>query len=337
VSNPSYPLRWTLLGIITLSLLILAYYQRNLPSPTLTSCRLPHNAAWISVDWTSQPVDRAAIQQLAGDMATRRIRYLFPFTTYIREDGFSPSYTYAAEFVSQFRKFNQETYLLAWIGVPLKREGEIGLAGWTDLANAKERADIITFVVDLVEEASFDCVHLNVETVWDNDADYLLFLKEMQQALDSKHLLSLTGHTWRPDTELPSSSDYRWSSDYYREVASRVDQIVPMTYDSMAATPASYQLWLNEQVQGITRSLVNSEVELLLGTSISRESTITHNPKIETLPNSLAGICESLSGLGRATHSVQGIAIYAAWEADEKDWQVWETWVNFPSEPISNP
>jgi hypothetical protein len=165
----------------------------------------------------------------------------------------------------------------------------------------------------------------------------LLFLEEMRQALGSERLLSVTGHTWRPDTELPSASDYRWSSNYYREVASRVDQVVPMTYDSMAATPDLYQRWLNEQIQGITSSLVNSEVELLLGTSVSRESTMTHDPKIESLPNSLTGICESLSGWGSATHPVQGIAIYAAWEADEEDWEVWESWVNFPSKPSSNP
>jgi hypothetical protein len=67
-------------------------------------------------------VDKAAVRQLAEDAAHRQLRYLFPFVTFIQAGGsFSPSYGHASEFVTQFRRFNQETRLFAWIGVPLQK------------------------------------------------------------------------------------------------------------------------------------------------------------------------------------------------------------------------
>lgn len=197
-------------------------------------CSVNNNAAWISVDWTSQPVDKTAINQLAKEAASRKIRYLYPFTTYVRENDFSPSYSYATEFVSTFKQFNQETYLLAWVGIPLKRTGDIGVDGWTDLSNEVERQTIVKFVLNLVEESGFDGVHLNVETVWAENQDYLLLLDEMKEALGTEYILSVTGHTWRNEEKPIDVGDYRWHGKYYQEVSKRVDQIVVMTYDSMA-------------------------------------------------------------------------------------------------------
>jgi hypothetical protein len=58
-------------------------------SPTIQArqCRLAQNAAWISVDWTSEPVDANAVTQLAEQAAQLHLRYLFPFTTYVKADG----------------------------------------------------------------------------------------------------------------------------------------------------------------------------------------------------------------------------------------------------------
>jgi hypothetical protein len=75
-------------------------------------------------------VDEAAEQQLAEDAACRQLRYLFPFVTYVQADGsFSPSYGHASEFAMKFRRFNHETQLLAWIGIPLQRYGVVGIDG----------------------------------------------------------------------------------------------------------------------------------------------------------------------------------------------------------------
>jgi hypothetical protein len=108
----------------------------------------------------------------------------------------------------------------------------------------------------------------------------------------------------------------------YQEVGQRVEQIATMTYDSSAFHPALYRLWIREQVKGIRGSLENSDVELFIGISVSREQTRSHRPNIESLENGLAGLCAGLT----KPHNIQGIAIYADWEFSQSDWKLWEIW-----------
>ena len=168
------------------------------------------------------------------------MRYLFPFAPFIRAAGsFSPSYGHGSEFVTQFRRFNQETRLFAWIGVPLQKQGAIGVDGWVDLADQHTRMEIATFAASLVQDTGFDGVHLDVETVHDRDRNYLLLLDEVRVALGPDPLLSTATGYWVPAVvnSLPVLGDYKWSGSYYQEAASRVDQIAATTYDSLMPNP----------------------------------------------------------------------------------------------------
>ncbi len=322
-----YPFRWVITGTILASLAILTWWGWG--SPRTSNCILPKNGAWISVDWTSQSASQDALAQLARDASTRNIHYLFPFTTYLRPDGtFSPSFDYAADFVSRFHRSEPEIQVLAWVGIPLKNNRSIGVQGWVDLADPATRQKIVTFVAKLMEEAEFDGVHLNVETVQNNDPDFLQLLQEMRSAIGPQRMISVTGSHWTPGllNTLPLVKDFRWTSDYYQAVAGRVDQIATMTYDSYMPTPALYRLWLREEVRGISSSLANSEVELLIGISVSRENTFSHHPTVEDLQNGLGGLCAAQANSSRPGDKVQGVAIYADWEFAEKDWQIWQEW-----------
>ena len=116
-------------------------------------CQLTQNAAWISVDWTSKPVDEVAVRQLAESAQARNLNYLFPYVSYLKADGsFSASYDYAKQFVTTFRKFNKESQLLAWIGIPLANNRPIGIQGWVELANQETRQHIVHFIANLVEQ-----------------------------------------------------------------------------------------------------------------------------------------------------------------------------------------
>ena len=175
-------------------------------------------------------------------------------------------------------------------------------------------------------EADFDGVHLNVETVRDGDRSYLLLLEEVRDAIGPGRILSVAGSYWLPKAlnELPFAEGFKWSGEYYGAVANQVDQIATMTYDSLMLHPVLYRLWLREQVRGIGRSLADSEVELLIGISVSRERTMTHRPSAENMESGLAGICAGLQG---TKCKADGVTVYAAWEANESDWQIWETWL----------
>ncbi len=307
-----------------ISLIVIARWSWVSPDISDANCGLGENAAWISVDWTSQAVSESSVAQLAQSASARQIRYLFPFTTYVKPDGtFSPSYAHAAEFVSQFRRFNQETLLLAWIGIPLPI---------ADLSDESTRRDIAASVAQLVQEAQFDGVHLNAEPISNNDLDYLAFLDQVRDALGPRYTISIAGSQWTStaSSKLPLVNDNqaRWDDEYYQAVAERVDQIAVMAYDSVRSHPALYRLWLREQVRGISKCLANSDAELLIGISISREDTITHRPKAENMQSGLAGICAGL--ITAQENTVRGVAIYAAWEGEPSDWQTWDAWVATP-------
>lgn len=294
------------------------------------ACQLTDNAAWVSVDWISQPPEQARVSRLARDAATRRLRYLYPFTTYIKENGsFNASYEHAAEFVRMFRSFNDDTALLAWIGIPVQNPRPFGPDGWVDLQDAEQRARIVQFAVDIVEIARFDGIHLDIEHVNNGDPAYLALLEETKEALGPEHRLSIAANDWLPTwlNWLPVLGGYKWSDAYVRQVAERVDQIAVMSYDSMMPMGWLYRLWLREQTRGFGSSLADSEVELLLGVSVSRERTTTHKPVAENLQNGLSGICAGIATSADARRVVSGVAIYASWEADETDWQVWQDWL----------
>ncbi len=272
-------------------------------------------------------MDENAVAWLAEGATRRHIRYMYPFATYLRTDGsFSPSYSHAAEFVSAFRRHNQGVYLLAWIGIPLVNDRALGIQGTVNLANEATRERIVEFIVELLDEADFDGIHLDVETVRSGDPDYLLLLEEVRAAIDTKQILSIAGSYWVPESlnRLPGVEGIKWNESYYQAVASRVDQIAVMTYDSVMPYSALYRLWLREQVRGIEQCLTGSGVELLFGVSVSREETFTHHPGAENMRNGLAGICAGLA-YTEGEPMANGVAVYAAWEAEASDWaELWK-------------
>ena len=318
------------LGIITLAGLFLVLVWAWVPAEIDPDCSLGENGAWISVDWTSEPVDQAAVEQLAHKATAYQLDTLLPFVTYVKADGsFSRSYDHAVEFVSVFRQCSRETRLLAWIGIPLRNDGGLGVAGWVDLSKAVERRRIVEFVIRLLMEADFDGVHLDAETVGNHNPAFLLLLDEIRAAIGPSRMLSVAGNDWRPRwvNSLPVVGGYKWDGDYYRQVGQRVDQVAVMSYDSLMPHPALYRLWMREQVRGISKSLSGLETELLFGLSVSREETTTHRPQAENMGSGLAGICAGLSRPSKKSHAADGVAIYAAWEANEADWRLWQAWL----------
>jgi len=226
------------------------------PSPPDRGCALPRNAAWISVEWSAEPSRPESLRKLVTDAATHGLHYLYPYVTYLRADGtFNPTYDYAEEFVVSYKALDPDTTLLAWIGLPLANDRGLGVDGWIDLSDDNERSKIVRFVVDLVRDTGFDGVHIDAETVHDDDQSFLLLLDEIRRELDQDSMLSVASGYWLPPVvnRNPLARGYKWSSEYYREVASRVDQIATMTYDSRMPHPALYRLWLYGQARAIER------------------------------------------------------------------------------------
>lgn len=319
------PRKFVISGVVIIGLGFLVAWSWTSNDFSNPNCKFSQNAAWISVDWTSKPIDESAIEQLTTDVNRRKIRYLYPYTTYIKQDdSFSKSYDYATDFVKTFRQFDKDTRLLAWIGIPLLNNRSIGIKGWVDLSNPDTRHKIVEFIGELLSRSDFDGIHINAETVQNNDTGFLSLLEEIRQKIGPDKIISIAGSHWMPDSlnMLPVIKDFRWTSAYYREVSNKVNQIATMTYDSYLPHAILYRLWVREQVKGISSSLEGSGVELLIGISVSRESTPSHQVYSENLQSGLAGLCAGISERKIA----QGVAIYADWEFSPSDGQVWQQW-----------
>ncbi len=289
------------------------------------NCKFEQNAAWVSVDWVSESVDETAVRHFAESADSHGLQYLFLYVSYLKPDGsFNSSYNYAGEFIKAFRRFNKNTRLLAWVGLPLTNNRSIGIQGWVDLSEPGTRQRIVRFMGDLTEEFGFDGVHINAETVQNNDNDFLNLLDEVRQKIGKDKILSIAGSHWVPQSlnVLPLLRNFRWTGPYYREIGQRVQQIVTMSYDSYTFHPVLYRFWVREQAKGISNSLENVDVELLIGISVSQEKTRSHWPAVENLENGLAGVCSGLTD----DSILQGVAIYADWDFSKSDWEVWQLW-----------
>jgi len=283
-------------------------------------------AAWSDVSWNAQPVERVSVAHMASGARARRLTYLYPYLSYLRKDGtFSPSYDHADAFVAEFRRADSRTKLLAWVGLPLTNDRPIGVHGWVDLDDPATRAQIVAFVAEQVRTAGYDGVHLNAEPVPNRSAGYLKLLEELRSELGPNKLVSVAVPHWVPVwlNAIPPLENLRWTSDYYQAVSERADQLVTMSYDSLMPVGWLYQVWMRIQVRGIARALRNSQSELLIGISVSREHTRTHNPAAENLTNGLKGVCAA-----DRPQDVDGVAIYADWEFDPADQAVWEAWLS---------
>jgi hypothetical protein len=295
------------------------------------SCQYQNNALWLSVDWTSAPVQQEAMELLAGQVQGHRVHYLYPYVSYLKEDGtWSRSYNHASDFLAAYRSLEPDTRILAWIGIPLQNTSLFGVQGWVDLQEVATRRQIADFVRQMID-LGFDGIHLNVESVLNDDPAFLSLLQEVRAGIGDPPILSIAGAHWvsTPIGKLPVVGALGWQSNYYSQVALRVDQIVTMTYDSHLPTAALYRLWLREQIRGLSTTLKGLPVEVLWGLSVSRERTPSHQPDAESLASGLTGICaglETKAGNDGNLSAKPGVALYAAWEMTQADWEALQEW-----------
>nr|WP_290668304.1 glycosyl hydrolase family 18 protein [Ardenticatena sp.] len=284
------------------------------------------NGLWMGIEWFQgdpSPTQRSALRSHISD---GQIRYLFVYTTWMTADG-TPRHAIpkdAHDKIQQLRSIAPQSLLLAWIGIPLTTLGR----GPVDLDNQEIRTRIALFSRQLVQEVGFDGIHLDAEPVPDGSLSFLRLLDDVRDAVGKEAFLSIAGEDAFPrlaGRRLPYLHQIKWSADYYKEVAQRVDQIVVMTYDSAMPLGILYELWLGWQVPEITRSLGHSETELLFGIATYEETTWTHMPWAENVKTGLRGIRRGVGRLPPALQKkVNGVALYAEWAMEPSEWEVYQ-------------
>ncbi|MSP11486.1 MAG: hypothetical protein EXR62_00880 [Chloroflexi bacterium] len=218
------------------------------------------NAAWLGVEWINEPQPPTAIAGLADELKLRELRYIFVFASYLKLSGeFNPTYSHAAEFTRALKTQYPGINIQAWIGLPLNQAGLFASDGYVDLSDTSVRRRIADFCARLMQQGNFDGVHLDAEPVPSGNKDVITLLDEIRQAIGPQATLSIATRRILPlfqDSPLSILPQVAWSAAYYREIASHVDQIAVMLYDSGLPRPELYRLWGWLQVKEISQAVM---------------------------------------------------------------------------------
>ncbi len=255
--------------------------------------------------------DVATIEGLATLLHQHHITDVFPHACPADSSGRLPAidHAQAGRFLDAFAGFR----VMPWVG---------GVEGKTvDLPDPAWRRTFVESVTDLLSQhPRFAGIHLNIEPCRSGNRHYLLLLDELRRALPADKLLSVAAYPppaiWHPFVEV------HWDQAYFRQVASRVNQMGVMLYDTALPVENLYQ-WL---LSSWTREILawSGPADILLGVPTYDDDGVGyHDPSVENLRGALRGVHAGLSAHGVVPDRYQGVAIYCEWETDAAEWAHW--------------
>jgi spore germination protein YaaH len=179
---------------------------------------------------------------------------------------------------------------------------------------------IASTVALLAQHPRLAGVHLNIEPCPSGDRSFLALLDGMRSALPPGSVLSVAAYP--PPTAWQPVPDIHWDEGYYREVASRCDQMVVMAYDTGLKLRKPYQrLVADWTVEVLAWS---APTQVLIGLPAYEDAGVGyHHPWAENLATALAGMHAGLGRAGPPAH-YQGAALYSEWEMEPEEWATWE-------------
>jgi hypothetical protein len=249
------------------------------------------------------------LDHLADLLRSHGVRYVFPHLCPCSPEGMiapnDPAQT--ERFLDRFTGFR----VIPWIGGLLRVHCFPKSAEW--------RAAFICSAVDLLRaHPRLAGVQLNIEPMPSGNPDFLTLLDELQQAMPPGKILSVAAYP--PPTRWHPHSSVHWDESYFKEIARRVDEIVPMMYDTSVLLSKIYQgliaRWTSEVLNW------SGDTQVLLGVPAYEDAGAWyHFSRVENLQNALRGIHAGLSQYKALPKNYAGIAIYCEWEMDEAEWK----------------
>ena len=263
--------------------------------------------------------DDQKIQELADLFAAHGIKYVFPHLCPSHDNGdiasVDPDQT--ERFLEHFRDFA----VIPWIG------GVLGVHCFPE--SVEWQRNFVSFAVDLLEShPRLSGVQINIEPMPTGNSGFLDLLEELRKAMPEGKALSVAAYP--PPTWWHRFPDVHWDEPYFRQVAERVNQMVPMMYDTAIPLQRIYQHLMCTWTMDILNW--SGDTQVLLGVPAYDDAGVLyHSPRVENLRNALLGIHEGLSRFKSLSGNYAGIAIYSEWEMDEQEWRYFKR--NFAKAP----
>ena len=180
------------------------------------------------------------------------------------------------------------------------------------------RANFVSSVVDLLQShPRLAGVHLNIEPMPSGNSEFLTLLDELRQAMSAGKMLSVAAYP--PPTRWHPFPEVHWEQPYFREVARRADQLVPMMYDTGIKQRKLYRHLMSRWTSDILSW--SGSTQVLLGVPVYDDAGAGyHVPHVENLENALSGIHAGLGKQRTLPLNYAGVAIYCEWEMDQQEW-----------------
>jgi len=251
-----------------------------------------------------------ALRSLADRLRGHGIRDLFPHACPCGADGALPPHDDAQ--VERFLDHMDGFRVIPWIGGRLGANARINSPEW----RARFAGSAATLLRDHPRLAG---AQVNIEPLPSGNADYPALLDELRRALPAGKLLSVAAYP--PPTRWQPSLEVHWEEPYFRQVASRVDHLAVMMYDTGLRWRKIYQRLMADWTFEALSWAGGKEV--LLGVPAYDDAGVGyHDPAVESLENALPGIHAGLARSGALPGHYRGIAVYCEWEMDDAKWSL---------------
>jgi hypothetical protein len=332
--------RWRRAGAalaVGVVLVALAGAGWNWLGQTTTSYAGPHfnegrNAVWLEHDWAGTAHSADEYDQLAARLAREQIRYVFAHVGPLDSDGTIPAARapFAAALAQALKARVPGIQVLAWIG-QVERSSGLPADETVDIANPDTRQAIGTTAAYFAGALGFDGVHYDIEPMLNNGPHLLDLLDVTRALLPPGKLLSISAPLWAPNAHMAEwlrsaigKGAGLWTSYYYAAIATHVDQLVVMGYNTAMPTGALYQMGIKLETQHILDAARSARhpPEVLIGLPTYHENSFWFHDNAENLANGLPGVVAGLNS-DRDTHPFVGVAIYRFGLTTDSDWNTY--------------
>lgn len=289
------------------------------------------DALWLGHAWVDGREGGADVARLAVTLRGTGVSDVFVHVGPLDDDGYlDPAKAPAAAwFTAEMHALIPGVRVQAWIG------DEIEPSGGMNVESAATRGRIVDSAREVLGRG-FDGVHLDLEPVGDADPGFLDLLDAVRPvvhaagavvSVSAEQLEPVPGSRWAMEAAEGHSS--WWSQAYLRQVASRVDQVALMTYDTALWSPSAYAGFVRDET-AVALQAVPAHVALLIGLPAFHDArSLGHSSSAETVGAAIRGVRLALPA-GTPAGRAFGVALYVDFAATPADWAVyassWDPW-----------
>ena len=303
-------------GLLIFGVILGAIYAFWNPGSSVTDGRhdLGRNGIWLGHGWIGDSLwftenardtttfrTRAAILELKQELDSHGIQDVFPHLTPTTINGKIPAVD--ATQTKLFLELLPNKRVMPWLGGVTGKSAFLGSIAW--------RKNFVLSVKKLLKQyPSFAGIHLDFEPLQNHDIGFLELLTELRVAIGERKLISVA-------TPMPRIGFGGWDQSMFFQVSKRVNQIVPMLYDTYIPLQKPYVALMSSWTRKVL--VWSNGKEVLIGIPAWDEPTKSHHPNIENLENALHGIHAALEP--KMPKNYAGIALYAHFTMNDSRWK----------------